>query len=289
MSWRARWAAAQITPVLVSSFVWLLFCGLISATWLAGVVGFAAVMVASRTSRAGLWIRFGVRPATATERDSMLAALGPVASLRGRGQPRVWVGLRRVDVHVVSPRHLLINHRLLLDAAAARVSGGQVCAAACCTLGQSVPAGSAPVRAVELYCTPWRIINRVVGALSYTATRLPLVGFAWTIRPAVFVLAAVNAYTTGPVFWREVVAASVLTVLVLTYTTPVLRRRWESRLQELGDARVIAEGFGVVWAGMLHDASTDSATIRRFKRLTTPRAADVPPRAGECSHAGADA
>lgn len=268
MSWRGRWAAAQVTPVLASSVAWLLVSGAVPVIWLAVMVGVGMLLVTARGSRLALWIRFGVRPVTPLERDTVLAVLVPVASLRGRGQPRVWVGLRGVDVWAVGPRHLLVSRRLLVDLAAGRLHDEQVCAAACYRLGQAAPAASALVRAVELYCTPWRLLARLAGAASRMAPRLPLLGFAWTIRPVVFVLAAVNAYTTGPVFWREVVVAVVLVVSVLTYTTPVLRRRWQVRLEDLGDARVVADGFGAVWAGMLPSPVAGPRRLWRVERLS---------------------
>lgn len=272
MSWRGRWAAAQVTPVLFSGFVWLLVCGLAPVSWLAGLAAFAAVLVAARTSRPVLWIRFGVRPATWSERDTVLAALVPVASLRGRSQPGVWVGPGGRGLHAVGPRQLLVSRALLAEIMAGRVDDELVSAAAGFALGQAEPAGSGMVWAVELYCTPWRIVERVVRAVSRSASRLPLAGFGWTIRPVVFALAAVNAYTTGPEFWREVAAACVLVILALTYTTPALRRRWEARLQELGDARVVADGFGAVWAEMVCGATAEPATLRRLERLTRPGA-----------------
>lgn len=268
MPWRARWAAAQVTPVLFSSLVWLVVSGLIPGVLLAGLVAFAVFLVAARMSRAMLWLRFGVRPATAVERDALLAALVPIAWLRGRGQPRVGVGLKGRALHVLGPDHLLVSRALLADASTGVVRAEQVSAATSFGLGQAAPACSGLVRAVELYCSPWWVVEWVAQVVSGLAAYVPLVRFAWAIRPVVFVLAAVHAYSTGPDVWRQVVAAAVVVILALTYTTPWLRRRWTGRLQELGDARVAADGMGGTWAVMLGGASTDRATIRRIEWLT---------------------
>lgn len=255
--------------MLFSSLVWLVVSGLIPGVLLAGLVAFAVFLVAARMSRAMLWLRFGVRPATVVERDTLLAALVPIASLHGRGQPRVWVGLKDRALHALGPDHLLVSRALLADISTGAVRAEQVSAATSFGLGQAAPACSGLVRAVELYCSPWWVVEWAARLVSGLAAYVPLVGFAWAIRPVAFVLAAVHAYSTGPEVWRQVVAASVGVILALTYTTPwLLSRRWTGRLQELGDARVAADGMGGTWAVMLRGASTDRATIRRIERLT---------------------
>lgn len=263
MSWRMRWAAAQITPVLVSSGVWLLVSGLVPVVVLAGLAVVGAGLVVARTSRLGLWVRFGARPATVAERDAVLGELVGVVSLRGRGQPRVWVAGRCRDLVMVGLSHLLVPSAVLAEIVAGRLDGDQLGAATSFALGRSVAVGSGMVRAVELYCTPYRLLDGAARAVARAITRLPLVGVGWAIRPVVFGVAAVNAYVTGPALWGEVVAACVVIMLLLTYTTSVLRRRWLDRLAELGEARVAAEGFDPVWSRMQQGRSTQAAEPRR--------------------------
>lgn len=50
-----------------------------------------------------LWWRFGATPANAFQRDTMLTAIVPIASLRGRHQPSVWIGRRIIGGQVVMP------------------------------------------------------------------------------------------------------------------------------------------------------------------------------------------
>ena len=275
MSWRPCWLADKITPILFSTYVWLLVSGVVPGVLLVGPALMAAVVIARR-SRLMLWVRFGVRPATATEQATLDAALVVIPSLRGRGQPRLWVGLKGRGFHTIGSRHLLVGRELLAGVSAGRLPAEQLCAAASFALGQAAPTGSGLVDAVGLYCWPWSVVERGAQAVSRFAARVPLLRFAWALRPVVFLLGAVNAYATGPEFWRQVVATSVVAILVMTYTTPVLRRRWLNRLQELGDARVVADGLGGVWAGMLRRASTDHATTRRIELLLAPRALTGP-------------
>lgn len=277
MPWRMRWATAQITAVLFSSLAWLLIAALLPWIVLAGFGALAAVLVAARTSWPVLWIRFGVRPATASERATLLAALVPIVSLRGRGQPQVWVGAERRGLLALGPHHLLVDRAVFADISTGRVRSEQVSAAASFALGRAAPVGSGLVRAVELFCTPWSVVERVSQVGWKLASRIVLVRFVWAIRPVVFVLGAANAYATGPEFWRQVVAGLVVVSLVLTYTTPMLRRRWLDRLRDMGDSRVVADGLGVIWAGMLRSTKADPATTRRIEWLTASSSAHAVP------------
>jgi hypothetical protein len=277
MSWHAGWAVSHITAVLFSSLAWLLISGLAPVVLLVGLGVAGAVSVAARTSGPLLRLRYGVRPASDTERDTVLAALVPIASLRGRGEPAVWVGMKGRDVLALGSRHLLVGAAVPTGISTGTIRSEQVSAAASFALGQAALAGSGLVRAVELFCIPWSLVERAVRIGLGPALAMPLVRPAWAIRPVVFAFGAANAYATGPEVWREVVAGSVLAVLVLTYTTPVLKRRWLDRLQDMGDARVVADGLGVIWAGMLCSSKADPATTRRIERLTASSSAHVVP------------
>jgi hypothetical protein len=164
---------------------------------------------------------------------------------------------------MVGPGHLLVPSAVLTEIVAGRLDGDQLGAATSFALGRSVAVGSGMVRAIDFYCTPYRLLDDAARAVARAITRLPLVGVGWAIRPVVFGVAAVNAYVTGPALWGEVVAACVVIMLLLTYTTPVLRRRWLDRLAELGEARVAAEGFDSVWSRMRQGRSTQAAEPRR--------------------------
>src|SRR6478609_3095386 len=103
MPWRAVWLGAQLTPILFSSYVWLIVLGV--APLLAAVLmSVSALLVVFRNSPAGLWWRFGVRELLGSERERVLAAIVPIGSLRGRRQPaRVWQGRRMDGAFVAMP------------------------------------------------------------------------------------------------------------------------------------------------------------------------------------------
>lgn len=100
--WRGAWAAAQITGVVFSSLVWIVVWGLsLQALLVAAAIGVALVI--GRNTGPALWWRCGAAPANDFERDVMLSAIVPIASLRGRHQPSVWIGRRIIGGQVVMP------------------------------------------------------------------------------------------------------------------------------------------------------------------------------------------
>lgn len=241
--WRARWALAQITGVTVSSAFWIVLAAsaseFASAVLLVGVI----FVVAYRT-RPVLWMAFGARPASVTDRDAVLRAIVPVASLRGRNQPSVFVarGRRAIgwDVVVPSPGVLLVSESVLDALRAGRVSDAEVSALVAHAFGQLPVLGSRAVLAVEIYCLPWTIAGAVARRVANRLARAPLMSFSWKLRPVVFGLGLLDAVQHGR--WEAAIPLTVLAVL--TYTTGPLDQAWTRKLDELGDRRVIDEGFG---------------------------------------------
>ncbi len=241
--WRACWALAQITGVIVSSACWIVLAASASEFASAVLLGGVVFVVAYRT-RLVLWLAFGARPASVADRDAVLRAIVPLASLRGRNQPSVFVarGRRAIGWDVVVPRPgvLLVSESVLNAIRAGRVSDAEVSALVAHALGQLPALGSRAVLAVEIYCLPWTIARAVAGKVANRLARAPLMSFSWKLRPVVFGLGLFDAVQHG----RWEAAIPLIVLAVLTYTTGPLDQAWTRKLDELGDHRAIDEGLG---------------------------------------------
>jgi len=241
--WRARWAFAQITGVLFSTAVWVVLLAVVPGFVVALMLGGVVFLAAFRT-RPVLWLVFGARRATATERDAVLRSIVPVASLRGRNQPQVFVGTghRAATWPLQAPghRHLLVSESLRAQIRAGAISDLTVSAMVAHMFGQVPAIGSRTVLAVEMYCLPWSIIELVAARITPRLARVPLMSLSWRLRPVAFGLGLTDAVLHA----RWEAAVPLVAVSVLTYTTGPLRRAWQRRLAELGDRRVDGEGLG---------------------------------------------
>lgn len=239
--WRATWAKAQITGLLFSTLVWIVVWGLsLLALVVSLVVGVAAV--AGRNTRPMMWWRFGATPANDSERDAILAAIVPIASLRGRRQPTIWIGRRLGAGHIVMPTPgiLVVSPELMRQVVSGQLTDRQTSAIVGEALGHSQVHDSTLVNAVDAYCLPWRIVQVLTGVARDIAGRHPLIRFSWKIRWIVFGLAAVDAY--GNARWAALVG--VILIATLSWTTDHFEQQWARRLQDLGDECAIAEGLG---------------------------------------------
>lgn len=243
LRWRARWALAQITGVIASSSVWVIVLAC-SRGFALGALVCATAVVAGFGTRPWLWLLFGARPATADDRDAMLRAIVPIASLRGRNQPRVFVAMGRRStawgVLSTGRRHLLVSESMLASIKTGGISDEEVSARVAYAFGQLPPLGSRGVLAVELYCLPWTILEALLSRVALLTAAVPLLSLSWRMRPVVFGLGLLDAVQHG----RWEAAVPLLVLSVLSYTTGPLRRAWLRRLDELGHARVAAEGLG---------------------------------------------
>lgn len=238
--WRACWALAQLTGVLFSTLVWLVL--LAAAPWsVAGALVAGTVFVVAFRTRPVLWLAFGARSAVAGDREAVLRAIVPIATLRGRRQPAVLVatGRRSLGWSVLAPgpRTLLVSESLMARIRTAAVSDVEVSVLVARAFGQVPVLGSRVVLAVEIYCLPWAVVEAVSARAASWLSRLPLVSLSWRLRPLVFGLGLMDAVQHG----RWEAAVPLLMLAVLTYTTGPLRRRWQRRLVELGEWRVAAE------------------------------------------------
>ena len=146
MRWRGAWLAAQLTGVVISTAVWIVIAGL-SIPILVSLLGCGVLMVLGRNTRLGLWWRYGARAASAGDQARVLEVIVPIASLRGRRQPRIWVGTRLGDREAVMPTagDVVLGRpalRRILDGA---ITQHRVCAVICRALGRrSRPRGWSP-------------------------------------------------------------------------------------------------------------------------------------------------
>lgn len=260
MGWKVVWLPAQIAGLVFSTLVWIVVAGSSLTTaamiLLAGVVG-----VLGRNTRAGLWWRLGARPATPSEQDLVQPVIVKIASFRGRHQPRVWVGTRTGNSDAVMPTaHDLVLSRALLE----RVSTGQLAGErlrvlVCRALGWQPVTSSALVASADAYCIPWRIVTIFGSMIDGAVTGTPLVALAWKARWIVFGMAMMDSALAGR--WPALICVAVLTVL--SAAAPGFRNRWLVALWELGDRRVVAEGFGRVLAPMVQSHGRNVADVER--------------------------
>jgi hypothetical protein len=82
---------------------------------------------------------YGIRPPSGSERDVVLEALVPARSLRGRRQPRVWIGVRG-DRHArriaaLTPGDLAVSEGMLIGLLDRRLDPAEVTALTLHALG----------------------------------------------------------------------------------------------------------------------------------------------------------
>lgn len=269
--WRIAWALAQITGIVVSTCLWLV----VGALWpvtiaVAGLGG--SVYVVGRLTAAGLWWRFGARPARDWERDRLLAALVPIVTLRGRQQPAIWIGRRGAANNVVvAGGNLIVGERVFDRLMCGDLDDHQTRALVCHALGRQDVHSSALVAAVDAYCTPWSVLALMGNEVRPLSRRVPLLWFAWRIRWLIFGVALVDSAHNG----RWLAFAGVAMIATSTWSTGYLQERWNATMLRLGDRRVIAEGYGPVLADLLRRpptdtrrAPTDKSGARRIHTLT---------------------
>lgn len=241
MRWRARWAFAQITGILFSTAVWIVGMAATPEAVTAVLLG-GVVVVAGFRTRAVLWLVFGARPAVGRDRDDLLRAVVPVSSLRGRGQPEVFVGrgfqARGWDVLVPWRASLLVSESLLGRIRTGQVSDLEASVRVARAFGQLPAVGSRLTLAVAVYCLPWVIVEDVARRVARRLARVPLMSLSWRMRPLMFGLGLVDAVQHA----RWEAAGPLFVLAVLTHTTGPLNRAWRRTLTEMGNRRVADEG-----------------------------------------------
>lgn len=225
MTRRVRWVPvyvlAHLTPVLASTAVGIIVC---AVQPLAVVIGPALGMIAVllRNEPWVIRLRYGVRSATDAERNMVLGGLVPARSLRGRGQPRIWVRDLRGHIAGLSAHDLVVDADALVAIEKGRLEPTAISAEAERALAP-YRTGASGVRAVVAgYCLPWRLAA-AAGARLLDATGLrPVWTLVWGLRPIVLVVAIVQHIALG----QSALVLGTVAFGVLTYTTPLLTQRW---------------------------------------------------------------
>jgi hypothetical protein len=212
-----------------------------------------------------MWWRFGAAPANDLQRDTILTAIVPIASLRGRNQPAIWIGRRLDGGDVVTPSRAVVVVRLdfVHRVSNGRLTDRQASAIISEALGHCYVRDSTLVNAVEAYCAPWQFIQIFTGAVGQIASRNPMLGFSWKIRWILFGAAAVDSYRNAR--WPALVG--VIVIAALSWSSGHFQSRWTRRLDDLGNERVIAEGLGPELAGLIQRGDRSLATSERADRL----------------------
>lgn len=263
-SWRGTCAAAQITGIVLSTLVWIVVWGL-SLPALALSVAVGVFAVAGRNTRAMLWWRYGATPAIEFRRNAILEAIVPIASLRGRNQPTIWIGRRLGAIHAIMPtrKDLVVSPELLRRVVTGQLADRQASAIISQALGRTEVNDSVLVNWVEAYCLPWRFVQIFTGVASRLARHHTTLGISWKIRWIVFGLAAVDAYRNSR--WAALVG--VILIAVLSWSTSHFEDRWRRELQGLADRRAIAENLGPDLADLLQRGDRSLAAAERAERL----------------------
>ena len=262
--WRSTWAAAQITGAIFSSLVWIVVWGLsLPALVVAGGIGVALVI--TRNTRPMLWWRFGATPANDFQRDTLLTAIVPIPSLRGRHQPSVWIGRRIIGGQVVMPSRsiMVVSPRFVAQVANGQMTDREASAIISQALGVVEVVGSTPVNVLEVHCMPWRMVQVLIAMVSQFAARHRTLRISWSIRWIVFGVATADNYLNAR--WPAFVGVTL--IAGLSWTTGFLQKRWDGRLQDLGDQRTISEGLGPDLAGLIQRSGRSLATGERADRL----------------------
>ena len=166
-----------------------------------------------RNTRAGLWWRFGARPATRFERDQVLAAIVPISSLRGRHQPEDLDRRAGSPAPTPScpPRTTWWSARHWSGGSSpAELSDQQVSALVCQALGQQPVDGSSLVAAVDAYCAPWGVVEIIVGAFSRVPRPGRRVLSAVLEDPLARVRGGASSTTHTSARWNALVAVAII-------------------------------------------------------------------------------
>lgn len=239
MTWRAIWLRAQLTAITVSAAIWLVLFALEPGAVALGWI-LAAATVAAWSSSTVFRLRCGGRRVSSSDRLRVLQAVAPIRSLRGRRQPEVLVSTRPSIGLVVGERELVVSRKLLNGLRTHEISDLQFATLTAGGLGVAVVNGSRLVAAVELFCLPWSLLQRLGRWLRRVAQ--------WPVRKSglqrwiawfVLLLAAIELYQRG--LWVSLVM--VVLIGVAAVTTGRFSRAWAVRLAQLAEAEVRHSGL----------------------------------------------
>jgi len=231
MTWRWVWLRAQLTGIVASAVIWLVWAAL--APLVVAVVALIGVLVvAGWSTRPVLWWRYAARRLPAAEAETVWRGLVPIEWLRGRNQPRLWVGSRvNADLIAAGPHQLILSERLARQVGDHPVGDRAMCWLAVRAFGLVEVNRSRLVAAVDVFCAPWALLRIVASTLTGPVASLGLARFSWRIRWLFVVLAAVDLCGRG--HWPGLVM--LLLVAVATVTTPLWNRAWADQRAAMTD------------------------------------------------------
>lgn len=227
MRWRWVWLRSRMTACAVSAVIWLI-AACLAPTVMVGVLAVAVVAIAGWRPALVLRCRYGGRRAS-DEAAIVWRALVPVAGLRGRNQPSLYVSNRLgCEIRAVDERTIVVSRRLVGWIRDGRIADLAVCELVVRALAFAPVQRSRVVAAVRLFCLPWTVL---------AAVARPVNGLARRLRPLVWVFAAMavcDLYSRSE--WVPIVP--LVLVVVATVTTPPFDRAWAVRRQAIADAAV---------------------------------------------------
>lgn len=214
MTWRVAWLRAQLTGVAVSCMVWLVLSALapslVALGWLAG-----AVVVAAWPTRLALRLRYAGRPVTANDRATVLRAVAPIHSMRGRSEPGVWVSRRRSVGLIVGQHELVVSEKLLNGLRTRRVSDLRFATLTAQAVGIAAVNRSRLVAAMELSCLPWSLVQRLGRGLQRQApSRFLTSRIQRCVSGLVLIVAAIDLYQRA--LWVSLVMVVLVGVAAVT-------------------------------------------------------------------------
>lgn len=219
MRWRWVWLRSRMTACAVSAVISLIAAGLAPIVMVGLLAGGIAAVVGWHSGLV-LWCCYGARVARSDDATVVFRALVPLAALRGRNQPRLYVnGRPDSDVRAADERTLVVSRRLVGWIRDGRIADLAVCDLVVRALALAPVQRSRLVAAVRLFCLPWMVL---------AALGRPVSGVARRLRPLVWLfalMAGCDLYRRGE--WVAIVL--LVLAVVATVTTPRFDRAWAAR------------------------------------------------------------
>lgn len=226
---------AQAAPMIVSTGIWVVVVAVYPMMIVIGPV-LGALALALRHTPPVLRVRFSVRPAVGRERALVLRALAAVPSLRGRGEPRIWVAPEPWDVIALGPRDLAVGAGVL-DHVATDSSDPPLLARTAVSALAAQRLGAAAVRGlVDAYWLPWAMLKALGGRILDEFRLLSIWRVLWDWRPVLFGVAFVQQAAAG----HGWLAVGLLGFAGLTYAAPAAKRSWLGVLSRIQRAAIRA-------------------------------------------------
>ncbi|MBC7594734.1 MAG: hypothetical protein H7288_12480 [Kineosporiaceae bacterium] len=270
------WKAATVGPGLVISALPVLLAGRMLADWagaLACMVGVVVVLILMLGGGEPCAVRlvFRARRLTCAQQDDLRDVITGLCKI-GLGPPIIDLYISRRTAALTATargrRSVIVTDALVTATTSGRIPNDEVVAAIAhaCLVARSGMSRQDPVIALcGLPCLMLRNIGRPVGGI---------VGFSWRVRPVVVGVAIWQGITTGPgagsPMGGDGTAAALAALLVMSYATPYLTRRWAVHVTRTADALLADFGLGPSMATFLYKFPRTRSSIERIRFLEAP-------------------